>query len=176
MQSVKRLHRMTDNEILEWGEQVDEAGSMRIMILLAALALTACANTPAREQSLSVAVGHFAEQTSPQYKHAFVDLNNDGVSDAIVLLQGMGWCGSGGCTMLILRGGDAGYAVVSRSTVTKEPVRVAQSVSHGWRDIIVHSDGAEKLMRFAGNGYPLNPSMQSAATQEQADSAKIVLP
>lgn len=149
---------------------------MKRIILLSALALAACANTPVREKNLSVAVVHFAEQTSPEYKHAFVDLNNDGVGDAIVLLRGMGWCGSGGCTMLVLRGGDADYTVISRSTVTNEPVRISQSMSHGWRDIIAHSDDAEKLMRFDGNSYPLNPSMQSAATQEQTDSAKIVLP
>lgn len=149
---------------------------MKIILLLSVLALAACANTPAREKNLAVVVANYAEQTSPDYKHAFADLNSDGVDDAIVLLQGKGWCGSGGCTMLALKGEDAGYTVISRSTVTNAPVGISGSMSHGWRDIIVHSDGAEKLMRFDGNGYPLNSSMQSAATQEQAGSAKTVLP
>lgn len=65
--------------------------------------------------------------------------------------------------------------MVSKSTVTREPVRVSASNSNGWRDIIVHSDGMEKLLQFDGEIYPENPSMASTATQEQVDSAKIVL-
>lgn len=131
---------------------------------------------PAPEKNLSAVVAHYSEQTSPDYEHAFVDLNDDGMDDAIVLLRGMQWCGSGGCTLLVLRGDGRDYTVISRSTVASAPVRIAESMSHGWRDIIVYSDGEEKLMQFDGSGYPLNPSMQSAAAHEQVDSAKTVLP
>lgn len=35
------------------------------------------------------------------YLEAWRDLNGDQIKDAVVLLQGKEWCGSGGCTMLI---------------------------------------------------------------------------
>lgn len=148
----------------------------KIIGFLLMFTLTACANTHTQERSVSVAVAGFTEQVSPEYKHAFVDLNNDGVYDAVVLLRGMEWCGSAGCTMLVLQGQSTDYTVVSHSTVTREPVRISESMSQGWHDIIVHSDGVEKLMLFDGSGYPSNPSMQATATQERVDSATTVLP
>lgn len=146
------------------------------MIWLPILALTACAGVQKPDDSLAAAVAQATQQESPDYKHAFVDLNDDGVGDAIVLLEGMDWCGSGGCTMLVLKGEGAGYTAVSRSTVVREPIRVSTSTSHGWRGLIVHSDGKARLMGFTGDGYPLNPSMQSAAPEAQAESAETVLP
>lgn len=149
---------------------------VKILMGFAVLALAGCtAAPPAQEADLSTAVAHYAEQASPDYAHAFVDLDKDGVDDAVVWLQGMDWCGSGGCTMLVLRGGDDGYAVVSRSTVTREPIRVSDAMSHGWHDLIVHSDGVEKLMQFDGKAYPSNPSMQPTAEPGQVDSAKILI-
>lgn len=148
---------------------------IQYVALLSVLALTACASQPGHEKDLSAAVARAAEQPSPQYRHALVDLNDDGTQDAIVLLEGSAWCGSGGCTMLVLQGRDNGYAKVSRSTVTNPPIRVAESRHQGWRDLIVDSDGASRVMRFAGQGYPLNPSMQPAAEQKQTETADIVL-
>jgi len=139
------------------------------------LALTACSDISPQERNLSAVVAYYASDTYPEFKHALLDLNNDGVDDAVVVLLGRNWCGSGGCTMLVLHGQGEGYSVVSKSTVTREPVRVSESISNGWRDIIVHSDGMEKLLQFDGEIYPENPSMAFAATQEQVDSAKIVL-
>lgn len=149
---------------------------MKTIVGVLALALTACVSAPAVDNHLLSAVASFAQEEAPEYKHAMVDLDNDGVEDAVVLLQGMGWCGSGGCTMLVLKGADTGYGVVSNSTVTRAPVRVSNSASQGWRDLIVHSDGAEKLMQFDGEAYPANPSMQSSATKEQVDAAATILP
>ncbi len=138
------------------------------------LALTACTETTPQQRNLSAVIAHYADQTYPEYKHAFIDLNNDGVDDAVILLQGRSWCGSGGCALLILQGEGEGYRVISKSTVTREPVRISETTSNGWRDIIVHSDGTEKLLQFAERAYPENPSMESTATQEQVDSAKTI--
>src|SRR6202044_74764 len=38
-----------------------------------------------------------------------VDLNGDGIDDAIVYLHGKGDCGSGGCTVEIYRGTKSGF-------------------------------------------------------------------
>lgn len=149
---------------------------LTIIALSLVLAMAACVHTNESEQPLSAVVAQAAQTTAPEYQHGLVDLNGDGVSDAVVLLRDPGWCGSGGCTMLILKGSEAGYDVISRSTVTHTPVRVAESTSHGWRDIIVSSDGADRIMHFSGDAYPLNPSMQPEASPAPAESAETVLP
>ena len=151
-------------------------GKVIYTFIAALLAVTffVCTDPPTREQNLSAVISYYANQTFLEYKHAFIDLNNDGEEDVIVLLQGRSWCGSGGCTMLVLIGEDSGYRVISKSSVTSEPIRVSESISNGWRDIIVRSDGEEKLLQLDDYTYPANPSMESAATQEQVDSAKVV--
>lgn len=148
---------------------------MKFMMFFSALVLAGCASGLTPEQNLSEAVVQYAGQATPEYTHALVDLNNDSENDAVVLLQGAGWCGSGGCTMLVLKAEGSNFTVVSRSTVTRAPVRISESSSHGWQDIIVRSGGADKLMQFDKNGYPLNPSMQPAAEPKHIDSANIVL-
>jgi sirohydrochlorin ferrochelatase len=148
---------------------------MRRAGIFMALGLVACASTPSSKEQLAAAIARQINEPASDYRHAFVDLNGDSIEDAIVLLQGSGWCGSGGCTMLVMKGERAGYSFLSRSTVTSAPVRVASKGSHGWKSLIVHSSGAARLMTFDGDGYPLNPSMQPAADQDVIESARTVL-
>lgn len=58
-----------------------------------------------------------------------------------------------------------GYRVVTRMTVTRPPVRVHSTSSHGWQDLAVRVAGGGTLqpydvaLRFDGNSYPTNPSV-----------------
>jgi hypothetical protein len=36
-----------------------------------------------------------------EFEYALTDLNEDGIQDAVVLLTGQDYCGSGGCTMRV---------------------------------------------------------------------------
>ena len=110
------------------------------------------------------------------FRHALTDLNGDGRDDAIVLLLGGSWCGSGGCNMIVLRGTKEGFTVVSGSTITNEPIRVSPEKVQGWRTLIVFSKGkGDVLMRFNGTRYPLNPSTQPKATPAQVNAAQVVM-
>lgn len=135
---------------------------------------SACGHPQAPGADPDKAIGDAIGEARPDHEHALVDLNGDARKDAIVFLTDTGWCGSGSCTMLVPARDDDGYAFVSRSTVTNEPIRVSDVRSHGWRDIIVPSDGA-RLMAFDGSEYPLNPSTQSAPSDEQMAASKTVL-
>jgi hypothetical protein len=114
--------------------------------------------------------------TTPSFEYATVDLNNDALVDAIVLLRGPTWCGSGGCTMLILRGTRDGFAPVSKATISNEPIMVSPELQHGWHTLLVSvrcggiSPGLV-LMRFNGTKFPSNPTLQPRATPAQAGSA-----
>ena len=79
------------------------------------------------------------DHKTTRYLAAPVDLNGDGVPEIIVYLTGREWCGSGGCTTLILARGDSSFTIVTKITVTQLPIRVLKlrSRSHGWRDISI---------------------------------------
>jgi hypothetical protein len=112
----------------------------------------------------------------PPFRHALTDLDGDGRADAIVLLLGSNWCGSGGCNMLVYRGAQDGFTFVSASTITSAPIRVSPERSHGWRTLIVVSKGkGDVLLRFNGTRHPSNPSMQPKALPAQAGAASVVI-
>jgi hypothetical protein len=112
----------------------------------------------------------------PQFRYALTDLDGDGRADAIVLLLGGNWCGSGGCNMLVFRAAANGFTLVSASTITNEPIRVSSEKSHGWRTLIVFAKGkGDVLMPFDGTRYPLNPSLQRKATPAQVSAAQVVM-
>ena len=77
--------------------------------------------------------------------------------------------------MLVLRGSAAGFSLVTRMTVTSEPIRIGTETHDGWKTLIVHSRGAESLMVFNGKSYPSNPSTQPRATASQIAGATIVI-
>jgi hypothetical protein len=116
------------------------------------------------------------EKEVPPFRYALADLDGDKRDDAVVLLVGRFWCGTGGCTMLIFHATDAGYSFVSDSSATSEPIRVATDTSNGWRDLIVDTkDSSEVLLQFDGSRYPPDPWSQPQANSAQLAAARIVL-
>jgi hypothetical protein len=103
-----------------------------------------------------------------QFKSAFVDLKDDGKFEALVYISGSGWCGSGGCRLLILAPSKATYRVITATTITRLPIRVLKSKTNGWHDIGVWVQGGgiqpgyEAQLPFDGRAYPSNPSMSPA--------------
>jgi hypothetical protein len=138
---------------------------------LAALAQQQTATSP-EENSLQSFLQDYAgipaSEKDARYVASFVDLNGDGRPEAIVYLTGGGWCGSGGCTTLILTRTASSFAVVTKIPITRLPLRVLTTSSHGWLDITVRVRGGgvtkeyEADLRFDGKTYPSNPSMPPA--------------
>jgi hypothetical protein len=126
--------------------------------------------------AVSAYVINKGDDSVPEYKHAIVDLNDDHMPDAVVLLQGPIWCGSGGCRMLVFKGRDGGYTLHSTSTVSREPIRLSPEKSHGWHTLIVHTKGAGDVLMTHGNkGYPANASHQKPASKPQLDAARTLI-
>ncbi len=109
-----------------------------------------------------------AEGKVPSYYSAFVDLRDDGSKEAVVYVTGADYCGSGGCTLLILVPEGASYRIITRTTVTQLPVRVLATKSNGWHDLAVYvygggiQRGYEARLPFDGTTYPSNPTMPPA--------------
>ena len=135
---------------------------------------------------------YLAEETlddSTRYVDAFVDLNGDGHLDAIVLLVGAPYCGTGGCTMLVLRNDSRSFRFVSRSTVTRAPILVLNRRSTGWLSIAVTIrvdsvapkgavtiGSAQAELRYDGKSYPLNPTGPPARLLSSMPRGQVVIP
>jgi hypothetical protein len=121
------------------------------------------------------------DETS-RYSAAFVDLNGDGIDEAIVYLSGDTYCGSGGCITLVLSRHESSFRVVTRVTITKLPIRVLTSKSNGWSDITVVVSGGgiqpgyESQLCFDGTSYPDNPSGPPARPLSRKVVGKVVVP
>ena len=93
---------------------------------------------------------------SRQFQLQRADLNGDGTNEIFVALTGPYFCGSGGCTFLLL---DQTGKLNTRFTVSSYPVIVDSTSTHGWRDLIVQSRGKFHRLKFTGIHYPSNPSI-----------------
>lgn len=114
------------------------------------------------------------------YRRADADLNGDGRKEVFAYITDPDYCGSGGCTLLILSPREHGYRVVMRSTVTQLPIRLLATSTHGWRDIGVGVSGGgivrsyEARLRFNGHRYPDNPTVAPAIPLRRA-SGKVLI-
>lgn len=134
---------------------------------LSALFIAGCQTTGAIKEveitpQLAKAVQSFTKDENTHFSAAYADLNNDGIEDSIVLLEGADWCGSGGCTLLVFEGLASGeYRLASKSTVASAPIYVLEATSNGWSDLSVYTSGkGQVIMKWGGSNYPSNPSLQ----------------
>jgi len=115
--------------------------------------------------------------TLVHFRYVLVDLNDDGVADALVLLNGAEYCGSGGCRLMVLRGErDGSFRVQSSSTLTREPIALLANRSNGWHTLIVSIAGGDVAackvrMVFDGHRYPDNPTLAPCVTDDELRSA-----
>ena len=103
----------------------------------------------------------FAEGAS--YAIVFSDLNDDHQQEAIVHLNDRNFCGSGGCTTLVLTPTDAGWHMIGRMTVSSLPIYRLPYHHNGWFDlgVFVRGGGAQpgvRAVRFDRGRYLSNPS------------------
>jgi hypothetical protein len=116
-----------------------------------------------------------------RYQFALVELDGPGKRDVIAYVTGRRWCGTGGCTMLILAPDSSSYRVVSRIPITRPPIRVLTVTSKGWRDIGVWVQGGgiqpgyEADLPFDGSSYPMNPSAPPARRLGANAAGEVVL-
>jgi hypothetical protein len=103
-----------------------------------------------------------------RYQFAVVDLDGSGRKDVIAYITGRTWCGSGGCTTLVLAPQGGSYRVVSSISISRTPIRVMAATTNGWHDLGVWVGGGgivpgyEADLPFDGKSYPTNPSVPPA--------------
>ncbi|NRF40196.1 hypothetical protein [Pedobacter foliorum] len=97
------------------------------------------------------------DEQSRKFKVFEYNINEEPKKEIFVGLTGPYFCGSGGCTVLLL---NPEGELVTKFTVTESPLLIADTFTMGWRDLILHSQGKDHLMKFNGKTYPSNPSVQ----------------
>jgi hypothetical protein len=150
--------------------------------------LAVCSCTTAQEGSLRkflqnyVGSPRFDEGKATRYFAAFVHLRDDNTRQAIVYLTNNGWCGSGGCTTLILEPQGSTYRVITKVMTTRPPIRVLNTKTNGWHDLAVRVQGGgvvhayEAKLPFNGNSYPISPSMPAAQPLTTEIAGEVIVP
>ncbi|HTX50911.1 MAG TPA: hypothetical protein VME40_16160 [Caulobacteraceae bacterium] len=102
------------------------------------------------------------------FRSAEADLRGDGKTEVVVYVTGPDLCGTGGCDTLVLERTRYGFRTVMDASVTRLPIRLLRTHTHGWRDIGVMvagggiTSGYEARLRFDGRRYPSNPTTPPA--------------
>jgi len=102
------------------------------------------------------------EDRTTRYSVAQVSINN-GPAMKLVYLSGQSWCGSGGCTALLLKEVGMTFKIVNKFTLARLPIHVLPSTTKGWHDMTMPVRGGGvsdrvAILRYNGSRYPGNPS------------------
>ena len=114
--------------------------------------------------SLIYADSPYAGQLS--YKSAFVDLNNDGQTDAVAYVQGPNGCAEG-CDLFVFQGQGKRFSALNRLPLARPPLTWARG-DRAWADLVTHAaalasrpDGSQRLV-FGSRAY--QPAEETART------------
>ena len=98
----------------------------------------------------------FLEPKDRKFQFYKIDLNDDGNEEIFVRFVGSYFCGSGGCTFLLL---DKYGEVITKFTVTRAPIFVESTKVNGWSVLLVKDAGVFKELTFENGSYPSNSSV-----------------
>jgi len=136
-----------------------------------------------KEQSLGRFLQTWDKGESPNatYISTFQDLNGDGKPEAIVQFTSRDWCGTGGCTILILQQKGETWKIVTRIIVAHAPIRVLNKIHKGWHSIGVLVCGGgiiecyEAELPYDGKTYAKNPTVPPARRSEGNQKGEVVI-
>lgn len=95
------------------------------------------------------------EQRTFQYAEA--DLNEDGSKEVLIQFRNSYFCGTGGCTYILM---TAAGELITEFSVSDAPFYVLAEKSNGWHDLVIPQGGVYNRMVFNGKSYPSNPSVE----------------
>ncbi len=143
---------------------------------------------PAADTTLKAFLKHYLKSGSTEfdkttrYSAAFADLSGAKTPEVVVYVSGRAWCGSGGCSMLILRAEGAAFSVIARTTITRPPIRILQTVTNGWHEVGVWVQGGgiqtgyTAVLSYNGKTYASHPTVPPARPSTTDPGGEILIP
>jgi hypothetical protein len=103
-----------------------------------------------------------------------------GEEEQIVYVSGRGWCGTSGCTMLIVEPFQSSFKVLGNERGVQLPIRLLPSKEYGHPDIGVQVSGGgievpyEAILSFNGTNYPENSALPPARPVKGIEGKRII--
>lgn len=113
------------------------------------------------------------DSNSKKFTYSEYDLNQDGKMETFIGLTGSYFCGSGGCTALLL---DNNGKLLTRFTVARYPFTISSLSTNSWKDLLVESAGKQHVLKFNGKTYPSNPSVQPEFKGDLSSGDQVLKP
>ncbi len=147
---------------------------MKTIVLAFVTVLAAGAAFGAPPSELRPALEKWASpQSVGRYQFALIDLNRDGLLDAVVHLTDPDFCGNGGCPLVTFKRVGEGYELIGSSGFVRKPVYVLNEAHGGWHtlaSVVGLGDGAglvpirfkEQVRAYRSMPY-LNPHLDLKA-------------
>lgn len=138
------------------------------------------AAAPSIDPTLDAHVRDYARDGSMPLRYVTARTGDDPQALTLVYLVGGDYCGSGGCTLLILRKNVDLYERLGRLTVVRTPIRILQTSSHGMPDLAVAVSGGgatphEALIPFDGQRYAPNPTTAPSRTLPAGTPGRVLI-
>ncbi|MCP4933491.1 MAG: hypothetical protein GY927_04640 [bacterium] len=119
------------------------------------------------------------KQKQSPFRSVGYDLNGDGGAEALILLEGEGWCAKTGCTLAVFTSGKTGYRPVATIRRVWGPVIVTSERNNGWSDLVANtglpSRDQRVRLRFGANGYPGNAVTLTPMPSDIESAGEVVL-
>ena len=96
------------------------------------------------------------QKSDRKFQFYKVDLNADGNDEIFVRFLTPYFCGTGGCTFLLL---DKYGEIITKFTVMRAPIFIESIKENGWSILLVKDSGVFKELKYKNGTYPSNPSM-----------------
>lgn len=113
------------------------------------------------------------------YRSSEFDLDGDGSPEVLAYVGGPDLCGSGGCSLVVLKRDGRDFTEVVRTIHTKLPLGVLDSESNGWADLWVSTAGGgdltgRRILKFDGASYPSDPTVPPAEKLDILDTQVLI--
>jgi hypothetical protein len=100
-----------------------------------------------------------------------IDLNGDGRKEVFISFFTPYFCGTGGCTMILL---DDNLKPITKFTVTRPPVYIDPATQNGWNILYLQDGDQWKELTYKNGKYPSNPSVLPNTSKKPIDKAIVI--
>ncbi|MGO3181443.1 MAG: hypothetical protein ACTIJ9_01285 [Aequorivita sp.] len=100
-----------------------------------------------------------------------LDLNDDGKKEVFVNFTSAYFCGTGGCSVLLL---NNQIEPITKFTVTRTPLYIEPTMENGWRPVMTQSEGEWRKLIYKDGSYPSNPSVVEVSSDAPVDGSDIL--